>query len=240
MNENISIRLREKIFPIYRELFEQNNFENICTFAIQWGQNFPIEKNKGLLFIGKAVNGWVTNDKNVNNLFDENNSYRIFDRKDQMEWVSNLLGNTKGYNTRKSAFWRLIIKVTKSYYPEKWYSHIAWTNLYKIAPWKGGNPNSKLQAQQKEYCSDILLQEIITLSPEYVIMLTSGWEWTFLNFLNKGKKLNVLAEKKWGKYKTKLIEIEGTKYIVSPHPQGKKEWEHKEIITKLINENKRL
>lgn len=43
-----------------------------------------------------------------------------------------------------------------------------------------------------------------------------------------------------GEYNTKLIEIEGTKYIVSHHPQGKKEWEHKEVITKLINENKRL
>lgn len=198
LKENISTTLKEQIKPIYRRLLDENQFDNICSFCMQWGANFPREKNKGLLFVGKAVNGWITNDQNVERLFDENNSERIFGRKDQMEWISNLSGNTKGYNTRKSAFWRLIIKVTETYYPEKWYSHIAWTNLYKIAPWKGGNPNSKLQAQQKEYCFDLLQQEIITLSPEYVIMLTSGWEWTFLNFLNKGKKMNVLAEKQWG------------------------------------------
>ena len=237
MNENISIKLREKIFPIYRELFEQNNFESICTFAIQWGKNFPIEKNKGLLFIGKAVNGWVTNDKNVDNLFDKNNSDRIFERNDQMEWVNNLSGNTQGYNTRKSAFWRLIKKVTNAYYPEKWYSHIAWSNLYKIAPWEGGNPNSKLQKQQKEYCFDLLKAEINLLSPKYVIMLTSGWEWSFIEEMKKGKEFRTIAKKKWGKYKTSLIEINKVKYIISHHPQGKNEWEHKNAITELINNN---
>jgi len=236
MNESISLKLREKIFPIYRELFNQNNFENTCTFAVQWGEKFPKEKNKGLLFVGKAVNGWVTSNQNVDTLFDNNNSKRIFDRDDQMEWVNNHSGNTKGLNTRKSAFWRLIIKITRPYYSDKWYSHIAWTNLYKIAPSAGGNPNSKLQKQQKKYSFDILQQEIIALSPEYVIMLTSSWEWPFLKHLNKGEDLNVISEKKWGKYKTKLIKIEGTKYIVSHHPQGKKEWEHKQVIAKLIEE----
>jgi len=238
MKEKLSTKIKENIFPIYRNLFGENRFENICAFCIQWGENFPEIKDKGLLFIGKSVNGWITNDQNVDKLFDKNNPERIFERNDQMEWVNNLSGNTKGYNTRKSAFWRLIINVTKSYYPEKWYSHIAWTNLYKIAPWNGGNPNSKLQTQQRKYSFEILQKEIKILSPEYVIMLTSGWEWTFLDYLNKGRKLNVLAEKKWGKYKTKLIEIDGTKYIVSYHPQGKKEWEHKEVITALIEENK--
>jgi len=237
MQDDISIKLREKIIPIYRKLFAENKFENICTFSVQWGENFPTNKNEGFLFIGKAVNGWITDDQNVDTLFDKDNSERIFERNDQMEWVNNLSGNTKGYNTRKSAFWRLIMKVTSSYYPAKWYSNIAWTNLYKIAPWNGGNPNGRLQKQQKEYCFELLQNEINILSPEYIIMLTSGWEWSFINYLNKGRKLNIVAEKKWRKYKTSLIEIEGVKYIISHHPQGKNEWEHKKAITELINTN---
>lgn len=243
MTENISTKLREKIFPIYKDLFEKNNFDNICTFAIQWGENFPSEKNKGLLFIGKAVNGWVTNDINVDNLFNQNNPERIFKRNDQMEWVNNLSGNTKGYNTRKSAFWRLIKKVSNVYFPEKWYSHIAWTNLYKIAPWDGGNPNSRMQNQQKEHSFELLKAEINILSPEYVIMLTSGWEWSFVEMIKKEKEFRVIAEQKWRRYKTSLIEIDNVRYIISYHPQGKNELEHKNAIIKLIEtdrKNKRL
>lgn len=108
-----------------------------------------------------------------------NNPDRIFARNDQIEWVNNLSGNTKGYNTRKSAFWRLIKKVAITYYPDKWYSNNAWTNLYKIAPWKDCNPSRKLQNAQRKYCFELLKNEIEILSPKYVIMLTSGWEWPF-------------------------------------------------------------
>ena len=230
--------IKDGILPVYEKLLNKNTFTNICTFAVQWGKNFPSENKTGLLFIGKAVNGWVTNETNVEKLFDQENSDRIFARKDQMEWVDNLSGNTKGYNTRKSAFWRVIKKVAMSYYPQKWYSNIAWSNLYKIAPWEGGNPNTKLQKVQQKYCFEILKKEIEVLSPDYIIMLTSGWEWPFLNYLNNSEKLNVLSEIKWNKYKTKLIEIDGTKFIISPHPQGKNESEHKQVICQLMNESK--
>jgi hypothetical protein len=238
MNKAISIKLRERILPIYREMFEQNNFDNICTFSIQWGEDFPIEKNKGLLFVGKAVNGWVTDDKNVDDLFDKDNADRIFERKDQMKWVNELSGNTKGYNTNKSAFWRVISLVTNTYHPEKWYSHIAWTNLYKVAPFDGGNPNGRLQNQQKKHCINLLQSEIDTLSPAYVIMLTSGWEWPFIEDFKRRNDFKIIAERKWKKYKTSLVKIGKVKYIISHHPQGKNELEHKKAIIELIEMDK--
>jgi hypothetical protein len=57
--------------------------------------------------------------------------------------------------------------------------------------------------------------------------------------LNKNKQLNIIDEKIWGKYKTTLTEIDGTRYIMSHHPQGKKEWDHRNAIVELINENKK-
>jgi hypothetical protein len=57
--------------------------------------------------------------------------------------------------------------------------------------------------------------------------------------LNKNKQLNIIDEKIWGKYKTTLTEIDGTIYIMSHHPQGKKEWDHRNAIVELINENKK-
>ena len=240
MKKDISERLKDSIKPIYKKIFEENKLENVCTFCMQWGENYPNTNNKKLLFVGKAVNGWITDDQNVENMFDKNNPDRIFDREDQMEWVNNLSGNTEGgYNTKKSAFWRIIKEVAEKYYRDNWYSYIAWSNLYKIAPYEGGNPSEKLKKQQQQYCFDLLEKEIAILSPEYVIFLTSGWEQLFINQLKKEKNPNVLSKKQWGKgkFNTALLEIEGIKYITSPHPQGKKEREHTDVITELINEN---
>jgi len=233
----MTTEIKRHVFPIYERLFAENSFKDICIFSLQWGNNFPAEKNSGFLFVGKAVNGWVSDETDVHELFNMENPDRIFARDNQMEWVNNLEGNTKGYNTRKSAFWRLIKEVTKSYYPEKWQSNIAWTNLYKVAPGDGGNPNTKLQKTQQKYCFELLEKEIEILSPKYVVMLTSGWEWPFLMHLNGKEKLNTLSEKKWGDYKTSMIEINGVKFIISHHPQGKNEWKHKQAIVELIAEN---
>ncbi len=232
--KNLSSKLKDNILPIYKELFEQNTFKDICTFTLQWGENFPQDKNKGILFVGKSVNGWITDDKNVENLFDKENPNRIFEREDQMKWVDDFSGNIKGYNTNKSAFWRLIREIAHHYYPKKWYSHIAWTNLYKIAPWEGGNPSSQLQNQQQSYCFKLLKKEINILSPAYVIMLTSGWEEPFIEEIKKEETVKVISEKEWDSYKSTLLKIGNIKYIISPHPQGKVEEKHKNAIIQLL------
>lgn len=143
-------------------------------------------------------------------------------------------GNSKGYNTKKSAFWRVVKKVAELQYPKDWYANVAWTNLYKIAPWSGGNPNGAMQQMQQSYCFELLDTEIRTLSPEYVIMLTSGWEWPFLKYLNGGVQSKPLREVQWNGYKTTLVDINGRKYIISQHPQGKNEWKHVEVIRNLM------
>ncbi len=234
MNTNTISKLRESIFPLYKDLLLSNNYKDVCTFAVQWGENFPQQNNTGLLFVGKAVNGWVTKNTDVEFLFDKNNSERIFARSDQMEWIDNLAGNSDSYNSNKSAFLRLLNRVTSVHYSHQWYSHIAWTNLYKIAPWEGGNPNSLLKKQQFEYCSKILKVEIEVLSPKYVIMLTSGWESEFIEEFKKGKDFKEISEVRWDKYKSSLVEIDNVKYIISHHPQGKSEIEHKNAILKLM------
>ncbi len=240
MSTNLSKKLRSKIFPIYKEMFEQNKFDDVCTFAIQWGENFPKEENTGLLFVGKAVNGWDSSN-DIENLFNKNNPNRIFDRDDQMKWVEENSGNIKTYNTNRSAFWRLIKEIAYTYnnYQGKWYSNIAWTNLYKISPTEG-NPNAQLQQQQQDYCVRLLEEEIRTLSPKYVIMLTSGWEDSFIEELKKGKKTKNLAIQQWGQYKSSLIQIDNIKYIISHHPQAKPELEHQKAIIDLINKNHKI
>ena len=158
--------LKDSLLPLYDELLKGNSFEDVCTFCLQWGENFPVDKKTGILFVGKAVNGWIHDETDINVLFGET-SDRIFARSDQMEWVSRLEGDEK-YNTNKSAFWRVIKRVSQHYYPnEKWYSNVAWSNLCKIAPFKGGNPNDKLYYEQLKSCQKILSKEMTQIGDSW-------------------------------------------------------------------------
>jgi len=226
--------LKEKLIPLYEELLNGITLkEKLCTFCVQWGDKFPIEKNEGVLFVGKAPNGWTTTSRNINVLFGDSKS-KIFAREDQMEWVHRLEGDVKN-NTRTSAFLRVMKQITKSISEEGlWYSKIAWSNLYKVS-FEKGNPNAKLKKEQLKLCKKILESEINILSPKYVIFLSSGWENEFLYYLNNSTSNKSVCKVQWGNnYETKGYLISGRIYITSQHPQGKKEKEHIDAILKII------
>lgn len=226
--------LKENLIPLYHNLLDKVDCKiDIFTFCIQWGEKYFDKENSGILFVGKATNGWVSKSRDINVLFGENG---IFDRKDQMKWIQNLENNTKGYNTKNSAFWRLIKRVTELQNGKnEWYNKIAWSNLYKIS-FEKGNPNEKLKQQQLEICKRILETEIKILQPKIVIFLTSGWEHNFVNYLIKDTPKEKYKSVEWGnKYKTKGFLFNNTIYILSHHPQGKNENEHTKAIIEILN-----
>ena len=224
--------IRQELIPLYEELLDNNSFGYVLPFCIQWGENFPSAKNEGILFVGKAVNGWDTHDKDVNILFG-NSDKRIFARDEQMKWVSTGEG-CQGYNSKRSAFWRAIKGVTQNFHPkEEWYSYVAWSNLYKLN--QGGNPKASLRNEQHDICKRILEKEIEIFSPKFVVMFTSGWERDFLFFLNDNNDPVKKSSIKWGNHETRLYKINDIVYIVTLHPQGKKENIHVEAIVSLIN-----
>ena len=223
--------VRQELKPLYEELLENNNFEHVFPFCIQWGENFPSAKNEGILFVGKAVNEWDTDETDVDILFGDSDE-RIFARDNQMKWVSTGEG-CNGYNSNRSAFWRVNRKITQKFYPkDEWYSYVAWSNLYKLN--QGGNPKASLCKEQFDSCKTILEKEIEIFSPKFVVMLTSGWERGFLTFLNGNHEPEIELTKNWG-HVTNLHRINGVAYVATPHPQGKKEGPHVEVITELIN-----
>ena len=224
--------LKEKLLPRYENLLRKvEDVPNVGVFCAQWGAEY--KQGEGMLFVGKATNG-CANLKDISVLFDENGE-GIFARKDQMTWVTDNEGNTQ-YNTRKSAFWRVIKGVVIELFTTKlWNEQIAWSNLYKIAPVEKGNPNAKLQKIQRDLCIEILKTEIEVLQPKYVIFLTSGWEWFLVNKLFTDTDIIKTETVKWGKYSTTVKKTNsGIMYIFSPHPQGKKELEHIKAITGVI------
>lgn len=218
---------------LYKQLLENNvkNYkEDIYPFVVQIGNQYFNAPYK-LLFVGKSTNGWLTANRNVEDLFGLKHNDCII-QFEGFEWVEK---GTREYNPRRSAFWRLIKRITMDYLNsadnENWYNFIAWSNLYKLGPLKG-NPNKELQELQRETCIKILHEEIKQLKPDAIIFLTSNMEEFFIDDLGLD-----LPETKieWGKsYKTYYQKYNGINIIRTQHPQAKKETPHVDAILEIL------
>lgn len=224
--------------PLYEEMLSQfKDKSSLTTFCARWERDFPQEKGKGILFVGRVLNGGKANaNLDINVLYDEN-------IKGGIEWTEKNMSqskNQKKYNVNNSAFWRIIKGITQNAYhiQNNWSSQIAWTNLYKISPFEGGNPTREQEKIQLPYCKAILKAEIEILQPQFVIFLTSGKEKEFI-WDNFGKTGHSIESKSWGKkgqYTTKLYKVNDMYFITSYHPQGKPDKEHIKIISEIIKD----
>ena len=109
-----------------------------------------------LLVVGKAVNGWL--DKTTRSQlavpaqaasFAQSMRTTVSRGDCPMAWVTDLWGNPGGYSTARSAFWRFarnaLIRLDPNAEDDPlWSGRLAWSNLAKVAPWSGGNPEGKL------------------------------------------------------------------------------------------------
>lgn len=234
---SIEQKLRTALYPLYSELIEDvapySEEYELVAFAAQWGEIFPNKENDGILFVGRATNGWTYLTPDVDVLFGETNE-AIFNQPNQMQWVHDAAGNPNGYNSRKSAFWRVIRGVSRAFYPDPELSHVAWSNVSKIAP-DGANPSDELYYSQLGACQKILKAEISALSPRFVVFLTgNAWCRDFLDYLIPPVEQKVIDVAPWSRYSARVYERKGVFYLVSEHPQRKKEASHIDALTKMI------
>ncbi|EIP97787.1 hypothetical protein OpiT1DRAFT_02235 [Opitutaceae bacterium TAV1] len=223
-----------RIQKIYRNLF--NNLERdtqgdlrkkeLTALYYYKGRNY----NGELLVVGRAVNGWTKESYRINQLKQQGVIRKIFEEiippKDDClsDWVQECWENRdrKGYNTKRSAFWRTIkgiVNKSNISNEEDWASSIVWSNLYKISPFEGGNPSNSLCERTRKDCINILKAEIEVLNPRRIVFLTgSDWFGDFeeeLEFKDDRAKRHPIE--KSGKI------FNGAQIVVLPHPQGKKE-----------------
>lgn len=206
----------------------------VSPLVPHWGNLFPRESDAGILFVGRATNGSSTEGNYMDQL------EKAFEPKHyhDIEWVE----SRKMY--KKSAFWRVIRGVALELYPDKkWFDHIAWSDIYKIAPSKKGNPDNELKKLQKSKCLEILKAEIDVLSPECVILFVGDWKEGFLYELNHKKETKSIKSIVWGygkrnnkKYYAKVYQIDNRKYIVTEHPQCKNEEAHIKCLLELLKQ----
>jgi hypothetical protein len=191
-----------------------------------------------LMVVGRAVNGWTKgmlpqefkDDKNIEILLDDVFKSVTAGQPCPMQWVSQCWGNyDHDYNTRKSAFWRVIRRVVDELEiadverPE-WPSHLVWSNLYKFAPAVGGNPSATLCAMQLDECESLLQEEIHAYRPKRILFLTSlGWVEPFMAKIEAETK--AIPEQQYVEAVGKLVAPHGSQscIVVAAHPQAKKE-----------------
>jgi hypothetical protein len=178
-----------------------------------------------LLVIGRSVNGWI-DEWTARQLQDPQVRHKVVEQMradaepenhDRMAWVTDLWGATSGYNTRRSAFWRVLRRISGGDAgPEDWPSRLVWTNLYKVSPAAGWNPGGHLQRAQRAAASELLKLEVEAFAPRRVLALTGDWIAPFVN------GLNLTLEARSG-----LVEgigsDAGRAWVVSKHPMGKPE-----------------
>ncbi len=215
--------MSDLVSGLYKELLlelSKWSTAELAGFAAQKGNKY----NRELMVVGRAPNGWRKIGKPcdwqkgdkipciLGQIFDANQGCPL-------AWVTKQWGvNESGYNTKKSAFWRVIHRVFEGLlgHSNDWPSHLVWTNLYKISPNIGGNPTGELLNLQHDICIKILKAEIELYQPKRVLFLTgSDWAKDFLS---------ALEFKSDCKERTSSGTIfNGAKVVIMPHPQGKPE-----------------
>ncbi len=202
----------------------------ITGFLAMAGRSY----DHGLMVVGRAVNGWAdgilprelatapTGTRYAQVVQDS----IVGDGACPMLWVTDGWGATDRYNTKRSAFWRCIRGVVERLsiadtQQEVWPSHLVWSNLYKVSPADGGNPNALLCKVQLPGCIDLLRLELRTYKPSRILFLT-GTEWTdpFLSLmsgLQAGARF--LHVKRFGI--GRLNDGHVLRCVVAAHPQGK-------------------
>lgn len=223
-------KLKDVLREIYQRMLEDNRIselakENYCCMAPVVGKNYPKEQGKGFLFFGRATNDWEVG---VNDTFD--NIYNV-----PLDGLYTYIGKNK------SAFFRVAGKVFSEYYGDDWFNNVAYSNLYKVAP-SAGNPKDSVCDAQWKYVTEIFKKEIETLLPKFVVLFTGKcWADDFIWYINGNSMPQPLETIIWDEdygYSLSVYKIGEVYYLVSEHPERKKEYLHAEAILSVFEKYK--
>ncbi len=195
-----------------------DNTKDYCLFYPQFG--YKEQRKGTFLFYGQAVNGWpaafsVNNSTNEfkklidHSLFYSNHHHSKHSPLDwvKIRWCKSYFNSCEKeiqdyykhstYYAYRSFFWNVVYKVICDHCKFEngrksieWTSKMVWSNLYKIAPSEGANPDGTEQAFQQKGALELFQIELEELKPDYCIFLTNyHWAKPFLNSLLSLKSL---------------------------------------------------
>lgn len=230
---------KELINEVLKELY--NNYR-LCGFIGIEGSKY--RKNKELMVIGRAVNGWNSS-FSLKELSSSNKISQTIVKEsgwgtdEGMAWLPE-----NEYNAISRPFWNITRKIMIALGIvesdcKDWYEYLTWTNLYKIAPAERDNPSDDLAKAQRNGCIEILKKEVEYWSPKKIIFMT-GIDW-----LTEGEKSGENVSFKeglgldWKETKGKIVLASSrygkAKFIVTERPEFKKQNEFVSEVKNAFN-----
>lgn len=203
-------------------------------FSALVGSKYGSEDNR-LMIVGRSVDGWrksfyVSNESNSDIINEKIYYIPESDRHCEMSWLKrsrSTFVSTKGkcgYNYKKSSFFSssrdVLYKLSNDRISD-WYSHIVWSNVYKLSPLRG-NPNDKLRGVQIDTCSKILNAEIDYFKPTHILFITGGWGRKIIQSLSFSQiPTDNVFTKPWKSHVRFVGKVNDSKVVIAERPEAK-------------------
>ena len=173
-------------------IWEEINKGNLACVPSSVGKEYD-NSNLRLLYVGRAINGWerdftaATSDEMTEQILKQHVTIHD-DIVNRSGFKS--VGAKRAYYHKNYNFWRLLrfilaqsgdaIGGDSDWFQDanasKWNQKFVWSNLYKVAPKAGKNPDSATKKAQIEICMDILQKELEPYKPQLSLFVT-GDDW---------------------------------------------------------------
>lgn len=219
----INLKYDKKIQVLYDKMnraVEEAGFNiddlDLRLFTTRAGADYPIEPGEGILFYGRATNGWDDDNK-------ENDDLKVVLEKE-----------------KSRPFFKLLYYFAWEFYGDSWSNKVAWSNICKIAP-DGGNPKNALWYAQEKSLALIIRREVELLSPGIIVLVTGNtagahWHSPFFEAFPDLKEVKCL---KWGVSRgndcTATLYTDGKiKVILTDRPEARPIQQHTDALIKLL------
>lgn len=180
----MNAELKNLYLDLYKKVIEKNNKNEKKVLTICPAIKGEQYKNGGIMFVGRAINGWCplqgsVKDDDIISRLEKCEGCTLDWVVGENTWthcVNNCCpfareGKTDG-RASLSPFWQMVkFLCEKENLGEQWYKKIIWSNLYKASYVIGGNPVDFYKDQIKE-CNDILIEDIKENKPSKIYFIT--------------------------------------------------------------------
>ena len=207
------------------------------------GKRYGENKNFRLMVVGRAVNGW-----SIPNIVESRSLEDVLSKGTKQEFSFNDIIDEKGieqedgsrYYYSRSRFWKLIRNVLEEAGEgENFHKKIVWSNLYKVSPYKSGNPGWSLVKPKIETHIELLIEEMRAYKPTHILFVT-GMD--YLNPWSKDKSMPSFGETlglgtsdKFEGDNYEVGEFEGAKLVVCGRPELKSDDDIREMAKEILS-----
>ncbi len=169
------------------KIWKQINYQKLSCVPAFVGERFD-NSNLRLMYVGRAINGWErpmyassSGDMAKSILEQEFSIHTDIVNKEGFD----------GYRHKNYNFWRLLRFVLAeagdaiggeyNWYDDaidsEWNQKFIWSNLFKVAPYSGGNPDIATKKAQVNPCVDIIKAELDLYKPNLALFVTDNDGW---------------------------------------------------------------